>query len=91
MSIIDQTITCPDVIGQLTTSNCIPTFGCPSYYPYAPQPVTYNPKEVTIEAVEGGYIIRGKLGGNSSWRTVAISADGRAKLLKSWCGQFEAK
>jgi len=89
MSIIDQTIASQDLIGQLASSNCIPTFGCPSAY--YPQPIPYSTSKVTIEAVEGGYIISSYFQGKGDVRTVALDAEGLAKIIKSWCTRFQAK
>ena len=73
-----------DFQNQLISSNCITPYGCSTYYP---QPVVYNPRQLTIEAVTGGYIISGHVG-KEPWRTVAISADGLAEILKGWGAQF---
>ncbi len=62
-----------------------------NYYPpttlYAPP----NTRQLTIEAVEGGYLISGYFDGKSHSRTVAVSTKGLAGILKSWAAQFEAK
>ena len=60
---------------------------------YYPQPTLYvppNPRQLTIEAVEGGYLISGNFGKGHS-RTVAVSAKGLTGVLKSWSAQFEVK
>lgn len=89
MSIIDQTHADNGLIGQLVSSNCIPTFGCaPAYYP---QPIPYSASKVTVEAVEGGYIISGYFHGKGDMRTVALDSEGLAEILKNWCARFQAK
>lgn len=89
MSIIDQhvsTTTDQALMGQLTSSNCIGTFGCHTYYPgHGYSPV----KTVSVEAVEGGYII--SIHGQGAKRTVALDAQGLAEIMKSWASQFECK
>lgn len=75
------------LIGQLTSSNCIGSFGCPTYYP---TPIPYSAKKVIVEVVEGGYIISGYFHGKGDVRTVAVSPEGLAEILKGWCAQFQA-
>ncbi len=69
---------------MVSSANCFPQLYCP------PQAVLYEPRKLTIEAVDGGFIISGALN-KGSWRTVAINPEGLAKLLKTWCAQFEPK
>ncbi len=83
MSINDQILA-----NQLINSNCITPYGCPTYYP---QPVLHLPKELKVEAVDGGYIISGTHQGKGNFRTVAIDGQGLAAILKKWAAQFEGK
>lgn len=78
---------------QLAASNCgligSSTFGCPPLY--YPTPITYNPKQITVEAVDGGYVINGHLEGKGVWRTVAINSAGLVEILQAWSAQFQAE
>ncbi len=77
-----------DFQNQLISSNCITPYGCPTYYP---QPVLHLPKQLTVEAVDGGYIISGTHQGKGNFRTVALDAQGLAAIVKNWATQFECK
>lgn len=83
MSIIND----PNLQSQLlSASNCAPY--------YCPPPVLYTPpnaKQLTVEAVDGGYLISGHFHGKGHSRTVAVSAKGLTGILKGWSAQFEAK
>lgn len=93
MSIItDQTFTSDGIQHQMNAAqNCI-GIGltgqpyCPSYYP---TPIVYNQKRLSIELVEGGYIVSCYLRNKGDIRTVAVNDEGLALILKSWRSQFE--
>jgi hypothetical protein len=89
MSIInDDQFVNQQIAGNLIGSNCITPYGCSTYYP---QPVLHLPKQLTVEAVDGGYIISGTHQGKGSFRTVALDAQGLAAIVKNWATQFECK
>ncbi len=85
----DQPSINDQILKQQIAANCITTGSGPFYYP--PQPVMYLPKQLTVEAVENGFIISGSREGKGNFRTVAISSKGLADILSNWASQFECK
>jgi hypothetical protein len=52
--------------------------------------VTYSRQDLRIEAVDGGFIIKGHFGGKDS-TTVALDGPGLAAIVKSWATQRQPK
>lgn len=88
MSIIDPSLDLYKQQAVTNSANCFGTFGYMPPTIYAPPP---NPRQLTIEAVDGGYLISGHFHGKGHSRTVAVSAKGLTGVLKGWSAQFEAK
>lgn len=86
-----NSITTIDTTQAISASNCFGTYGC--YWPQLCQcyQTALHPRQLQIEAVDGGFVIRGCFSGKADAKRVALSLEGLALVLGEWSAQFKGK